>query len=109
MDKVLTTMLFTKQDTLRKYAETEKIHSTSYTPYNEIRTISLVLKFGVNYNAGGVAEHVARIFCPINPLPVVGEFKTPSKTAVTNFLLEHGWSKVHNVDPKTLNIVANND
>lgn len=33
-----------------------------------------------------------RIKCPINPLPVCGEFEAPSFTALRTFLISNGWA-----------------
>jgi hypothetical protein len=36
-------------------------------------------------------KYLCRIKCPINPLPIKGEFEAPSALAVIRFLKANGW------------------
>lgn len=35
---------------------------------------------------------LCKIKCPVNPLPVKGEFEVPSQSAIKQFLKANGWS-----------------
>ncbi len=43
-----------------------------------------------------------RIHCPINPLPVKGEFEIPSWGALKHFLIVNGWKQHETIDPRFL-------
>ena len=90
-DKIIT---YTKRDTLLQwycnfYGQPKKRESY----YAEPRDIQLILL--VRYEKGKV---YAKIKCPINPLPVRGEFEAPSFTAIKDFLLKEGWIKTNSLD-----------
>ena len=34
---------------------------------------------------------ICKIKCPINPMPIKGEFELVSESALTTFLVEYGW------------------
>ena len=62
--------------------------------------VSLVLTFGLDDNGA----LVAKINCPVNPLPVKGEFYPAGKSAVLSFLKKDGWEYVRGVGSKVLNM-----
>lgn len=55
--------------------------------YAKLRAVELVLlvRFDGNHT-------YCKIRCPINPIPVRGEFETPSISCVQRFLVDAGWS-----------------
>lgn len=76
---------FVKQDNLMQYFRSNQVcHPIEY--YAETRKIRLILL--VRYEKGRI---YAKIKCPINPLPVRGEFEIPSLTAIFDFLTANGW------------------
>ena len=66
----------------------------------EDTTVNLVLTFGRSENG----TLIAKINCPVNPLPVKGEFRPASKQAVLNFLRKDGWEYVKSVGQTVLNM-----
>lgn len=62
--------------------------------------VSLVLTFGSDDNG----DLIAKINCPVNPLPVKGEFCPAGKNAVLNFLRKDGWEYLYRVSNKVLNM-----
>ena len=74
----------------------------SFTPLyaQKDTTVSLVLTFGLS-DSGTL---IAKINCPVNPLPVKGEFRPASKQAVLKFLRKDGWEYVKSVGPTVLNM-----
>lgn len=46
---------------------------------------------------------ICRIKCPINPLPVKGEFAVPSCEALANFLKANGWTFKEKLYPNMFN------
>lgn len=84
-DRVLT---YTKRDTLSQWycsfcGQPKKRESY----YSEPRDIQLILLIRYENN-----KIYAKIKCPINPLPVRGEFEAPSLTAITDFLVNNDWT-----------------
>lgn len=62
--------------------------------YAKERPVNLVLLIRNEYDHTTGKRHVfCKINCPINPLPVKGEFEVPSVSAVEHFLLDAGWTK----------------
>ena len=55
--------------------------------YSVPRDIQLILLIRYENN-----KTYAKIKCPINPLPVRGEFEAPSFTAITDFLVNNDWT-----------------
>lgn len=64
--------------------------------YEAERNVRLILM--VRYDG---ARTFCKIKCPINPLPVTGEFEVPNIGALNNFLRNNGWTK-----HESLNIAA---
>lgn len=58
--------------------------------YAEEREIQLLLLVRHDYDSGKI---FCRIKCPVNPLPVKGEFEVPNLSAVRDFLILNGWSR----------------
>lgn len=56
--------------------------------YSKEKEISLYLLWRWEDN-----KWFCKIKCPINPMPVKGEFEAPSVQAVKRFLFEHGWEE----------------
>ena len=87
---------FTKQDNLKQYAHGKNIYlnNAGYSYYKQEKEISVFLM--VRYVDGN--RCMCKIKCPINPLPVKGEFEAPSLGAVERFLRQNGWrfnQKIH--------------
>lgn len=55
--------------------------------YEDERNVQLILL--VRYEGG---KTICRIKCPINPMPVKGEFEVASMTAMFNFMRQNGWT-----------------
>lgn len=58
--------------------------------YGEERTVTLALTIARNDQG----NKIAKINCPINPLPVKGWFEIPSTEAIFSFLAKEGWNHV---------------
>ena len=54
--------------------------------YSKPREVQLILLFRFDGN-----KHYCKIKCPINPIPVKGEFEAPSVGCVQRFLQNEGW------------------
>lgn len=62
--------------------------------YLKEQPVRLLLLVRYEYNPQTRKNNVfCRIRCPINPLPVEDEFKTPSVNALKSFLTQHGWTE----------------
>lgn len=83
-------ILFTKNDNLLEWLYSNVSHSTINDSQREYyaRTREVQLILLVRYEKGKI---FAKIKCPINPLPVRGEFEIPSVKAITKFLVNNGW------------------
>ena len=91
--------IFTKQTSLRDYAETNKVHEmyrgniTGMQDYywreREVHLIALFRREN--------GKLFCRIKCPVNPMPVKGEFEAPSEAAVHHFLVANGWKLKENI------------
>lgn len=58
------------------------------------RPVNLVLLIRHEYDRVAGKNHIfCKVKCPINPLPVKGEFEVPSVSAVERFLRDAGWTK----------------
>ena len=56
--------------------------------YKEERNVRLILM--IRYDG---PRTFCKIKCPINPLPVTGEFEVPNLTALRTFLHTNGWKQ----------------
>lgn len=62
--------------------------------YGKERDIQLVLATRWGHDsAGRKTRLMCKISCPVNPLPVKGEFEAPSRNAIEQFLYAQGWTK----------------
>ena len=62
--------------------------------YAKERPVNLILLIRHEYDHTTGNHHVfCKIHCPVNPMPVKGEFETPSVNAVEHFLRDAGWTK----------------
>ena len=82
-----TAFIFTKRDNLVKYFWGKPALSNHQEYYARERDVQLILL--VRYDEG---KCICRIKCPINPLPIKGEFETPSASAVSHTLQTMGWT-----------------
>lgn len=58
------------------------------------RPVNLVLLIRYEYDRVAGKDHTfCKVKCPINPLPVKGEFEVPSVNAIEHFLSDAGWTK----------------
>lgn len=101
---------FTKHTDLTQYFDTNltKCCSEHSVDYNDAgiqrlrrhyeREQKVTLYVLSRYEGG---KFLCEIKCPINPLPVVGEFAAPSWTALRKSLEAYGWEFVHTV-PATI-------
>ena len=60
--------------------------------YSMERKVTLMAMFRWENGAKGKLHCLCKIRCPINPLPVKGEFEAASMNAVLGFLQENGWT-----------------
>ena len=89
-------IIFTKRDNLLKwfsanntfYAQGADAYQRARAVYAKEREVRLILL--VRFNEKG--KPICRIKCPINPLPIKGEFETPSVSAVSHTLQTMGWT-----------------
>lgn len=79
-------IIFTKRDNLVKYLWGKPALSNQEY-YARERDVQLILL--VRYEKG---KCICRIQCPINPLPIKGEFEAPSIGAVSHTLQTMGWT-----------------
>lgn len=86
-------IIFTKHTDLMPYFEAKR--NSCLNPelwdkvkhkYQEKRDVTLLLQ--LRYEREGV---ICNIKCPINPLPVKGEFKAVHLGALISFLVNNGW------------------
>lgn len=105
-------LIFTKKGNLLKYLQTEKVagmfsnHNSENTLryYGEEREIQLIAclrweNFPVSTSKGikQMPKCFCKIKCPVNPLPVKGEFELPSVNALYLFLKADGWELKQNI------------
>ena len=103
-DRVL---IFTKKGNLMQYLCTDKVSHTYSNAnadglrqyYGQEREIQLIAclrweDFPVSTRKGIVQmpKCFCRIKCPVNPLPVKGEFELPSLDSLRSFLKANGWT-----------------
>lgn len=63
--------------------------------YGKEREIQLVAMF--RWDAGRI---FCKIKCPLNPLPIKGEFEVPSIRLLCQFLQENGWNFKQEIYPR---------
>lgn len=87
-------LIFTKRTNMSEYCTgkvTQRVASNEAFNrmceyYAKEREVQLIAMF--RWENG---KCFCKIKCPINPLPVKGEFETPSYGAITRFLANNGW------------------
>jgi hypothetical protein len=91
--------IFTKKGNLLPYyeanvqRESERLRNC-YAMERELKLIMLV-RFE---KTSGKARTMCRIKCPVNPLPIKGEFEVVSASLMVEFLTNQGWQwkdKIH--------------
>ena len=96
MSKYTTVTIFTKKGNLLPYMRcANDINSSSSSTqayYGKEREIQLALATRYERTPKGT-KLMCKISCPVNPLPVRGEFETPSFCAIEAFLVSQGWTK----------------
>lgn len=88
--KYQTAWIFTKKGNLLPWLYSKGCLTNEKTEefYGRERELQLVLL--IRNDNGKI---YCRIKCPVNPLPVKGEFEVPSISAIANFLYQNGWSR----------------
>lgn len=89
-------IIFTKRDNLLKWFSANDgfwalgtdAYQKARAVYAKEREVRLILL--VRFNEKG--KSICRIKCPINPLPIKGEFEAPSVGAVSHTLETMGWT-----------------
>lgn len=74
---------FIKEGNLVQYAKGKNYPVVSYQAVREIHLVALFRYEG--------EKVFCCIKCPVNPLPIRGEFETVSEKAVVTFLVSQGW------------------
>lgn len=90
--------IFTKKENLLQYAHHAR--NPQLDPYTERgnkyyereREVQLVLATRTERTSKGT-RMLCKISCPINPLPVKGEFEVPSYSVIYEWLYRQGWTK----------------
>lgn len=89
-----------KEDLLRYFTSSPNIRYESKEEYERLREyyakereVQLIAMFRIEPADGPYAPRTfCKIKCPINPLPVKGEFEVTSIGTFEEFLRENGWS-----------------
>jgi hypothetical protein len=95
MTKYSNITIFTKAGTLTPYLEHAK-HIKNVTElgrkyYEKEREIQLIL--ATRWDSTAKRKRLmGKISCPVNPLPVRGEFEIASYNAMCEFLMSQGWT-----------------
>lgn len=105
--------IFTKKGNLMDYLCTDKVSNGLYNgqitertkaSYEAERNLTLMAMFRYETerkpNNRVVSHCLCRIKCPVNPLPVKGEFEAPSASAILEFLMENGWTLERKLHPR---------
>ena len=78
-----------RSDLLEFYAHNADTNQHSKRePYEKERDVRLILM-----SRGHGGRTFCKIKCPINPVPVKGEFEAPNFNVVDRFLKANGWTK----------------
>lgn len=92
-------LIFIKKGNLLDYLETDRVRRSFPSMsdsvkqyYAQEREIQLVARIRWETNGQyGKEKCICNIKCPINPLPVKGEFELPSLDSLRAFLKANGW------------------
>lgn len=79
--------IFTDNDTFR--SESKDAFMDKYALASEIEKVLRTIPAKITC---GYEQCICRIKCPINPLPIKGEFQCVSISEMTNLLTSLGWS-----------------
>ena len=92
--------IFTKKGDLLPWLYSKRYNFSERTEklYAQERELQLVLL--IRNDNGKI---YCRIKCPVNPLPVKGEFEVPSISAIANLLEQTGWSRKQVIHANMLN------
>lgn len=100
MSKYRCMTIFTKKGNLLPYLKFAKdplfdpTSDRAVEYYGEEREIELILVTRYEQKERGRGSRLmCKISCPVNPMPVKGEFEAPSYAAICHFLADHGWTK----------------
>ena len=94
-------IIYTKMSNLMPYLDGKASHMTdeqvicSERHYGNMREVQLIAMF--RWENG---KCFCKIKCPINPLPVKGEFETPSMGVIDRFLKNNGWRFKQKIYPR---------
>ena len=94
-------IIFTKRTNLLDWyghSDVPENELPSIKRYEVERDVQLVVQ--VHYTQEG--HTYACIKCPINPLPTVGWFRTPTVRVLISALESHGWRKQHTLSAALL-------
>lgn len=97
--KYQSAVIFTKKANLLPwlYAKADKacapVSDRAKAMYGQEREIQLMALFRTETDGQYRTKTLCLIKCPINPLPVKGEFEVPSFSILCNFLNANGWKK----------------
>lgn len=93
-------LIYTKKGNLMSYLTTDKV-ACSFRNANAER---LTAYYGREREIQLIAcirweerRCFCKIKCPVNPLPVKGEFEVPSLYSLRNFLKANGWEQKHDM------------
>ena len=89
--------VYTKKGNLLPWYQSQDPRSISMSTaeyYGKERDIELIAMF--RWDNG---KCFCKIKCPVNPLPVKGEFETPAEGIVRSFLHANGWSLKQKLHP----------
>ena len=87
---------FVKRTNLMEFCKTEKYHESEFSAPEQYYTHEQDVRLVVTERITEDHRIFCRINCPINPLPVKGEFEIPNWSALKRFLTSQGW-KQHEV------------
>ena len=60
--------------------------------YSREREVQLILLYRYDRGADNMMHTLCKIKCPINPLPIKGEFETVSLAQITKCIEKEGWT-----------------
>ena len=95
MSKYTTVTIFTKKGNLLPYYNSNNnigCCNSAREYYSKEREIQLALATR-HERTTKETKLMCKISCPVNPLPVRGEFEAPSFGAICAFLQSNGWTK----------------
>lgn len=100
MDKKVV-VTFIKRTDLTEFQRHTNVHPDLQAPnayYTTKRDVRLVVTERITEDG----RIFCRINCPINPLPVKGEFEIPTWGALSRFLKSQGWKQHEVIDSRFL-------